>query len=186
MSEINNTESSTTKKVSNKSTTLRRSRRVTHKASPESDLKTRIVQDSINPELEGKSSKKCELILLYIRYLESIDEIKNNIRNIHYGGTNSSVNNNSAQGFDCLKELSEEMYKKHSDTINKQKRKTILVLKNEIADLFILRNKFLEILTEKEQNHEQIEKKGGENMNKYKKYSKTRKIRFSIQHKKSK
>jgi hypothetical protein len=118
---------------------------------------------------ESKQNKKCELILLYIKYLESIVEIQNKIFTYSGGSGKSSLH--------CLKELTEELYDKYKDVIDKQKNKTISVLRNELIDIIILRENLIQELEQNEKEKEQSEKPN----KKSSKHKNTRKKRRSSQ-----
>jgi hypothetical protein len=133
-----------------------------------------IINKHIDLELKETKYKKCELLLMYIRYLESIDEIQNTLNTYSKGGTHTSTSKSVTSGFDCLKELPEIIYAKYREFINKLKRKTIIDLKNEIADLIIERDRLLVELQEKEIKKE---KPSIPKTNTYPKRRKTMKIR---------
>ena len=125
---------------------------------------------------ESKQNKKCELILLYIKYLESIVEIQNKMFTYFGGSGKSSVK------LDCLKELTEDLYNKYKDVIDEQKKKTISVLRNEVIDVIILRENLIQELEQKEKEKEQEQLHEEKQNKKSSKRRNTRKIRNSPQH----
>jgi hypothetical protein len=132
-----------------KSASTRRSERVRKNKSEkirtpdiEINKRTLIAKKYIDEELETKQNK-CELILLHIKYLEAIFEIQNKMFTYSGGSGKSSVK------LDCLKELSQPMYNKYKGFIDKQKKKTIPVLRNELIDVIILRDNLIQELEQK-------------------------------------
>jgi len=135
-----------------------------------------IEKKYIDEELEmraaqskSRQNKKCELILLHIKYLESIVEIQNTMFTYSGGSGKSSLH--------CLKELTEELYNKYKGFIDEQKKKTISVLRNELIDIIILRENLIQELEQNEKEKEQSEKPN----KKSSKHKNTRKKRRSPQ-----
>ena len=139
-----------------------------------------IAKKYIDEELElravqskSRQNKKCELILLYIKYLESIVEIQNKM-STYFGGSGKS-------SLHCLKELTEELYDKYKDVIYEQKKKTISVLRNELIDIIILRENLIQELEQNEKEKEQEQIHQEKPNKKSSKHKNTRKKRRSPQ-----
>jgi hypothetical protein len=170
-----------------KPASTRRSTRVrTHRSekirTPTIEINNRdvIAKKYIDEELELRAAqseirqnKKCELILLHIKYLESIVEIQNKMFTYFGGSGKSSLH--------CLKELPQHIYNKYQAFIDEQKKKTISVLRNELIDIIILRENLIQELEQNEKEKEQEQIHQEKPTKKSSKHKNTRKKRRSPQ-----